>query len=56
MVDRLNIRQVICGHQWSSLSEWASAIDALAELSDQELENLAQDFSLHPSLPAPPKL
>jgi len=56
MVDRLNISRVICGHQWSTPSEWASAVDALAELSDQELETLARDFPVHCPFPIPPKL
>jgi len=42
MLDHPQLRRVICAHTWSSVSEWAMALDALAECSEQEIELLAQ--------------
>lgn len=37
------IRRVVHGHDWSSPAEWAVALEALADLSDAEIEHLAED-------------
>ncbi|HSO43586.1 MAG: hypothetical protein ACXW25_04450 [Rhodospirillales bacterium] len=41
MLSLHEINRVVYRHGWGSLSEWAEGIDRLADLSDAELEALA---------------
>ncbi len=40
MVDLQRIGRVVCDHDWSHASEWARAVDRLAELTDEQIEGL----------------
>lgn len=42
MVNHPYIRRVICAHSWSNVTEWATALDSLADCTDEELEALAK--------------
>jgi hypothetical protein len=42
MCELTQIGRVVHGHEWSSPAEWAVAVDALADLSDPEIERLAE--------------
>lgn len=40
MLTLRQINRVVHRHDWTDLGEWASGIDRLADLSDQELEEI----------------
>lgn len=40
MVDMHRIGRVVCDHDWSHASEWARAVDRLADLTDEQIEGL----------------
>lgn len=40
MVDLQRIGRVVYDHDWSHASEWARAVDRLAELTDEQIEGL----------------
>jgi hypothetical protein len=41
MQDLGNLSLIVHGHRWSHLREWVDAVDALADLTDAEIEALA---------------
>ncbi|MFZ1414030.1 MAG: hypothetical protein WAS73_05545 [Defluviicoccus sp.] len=40
MVDLQRIGRVVYDHDWSHASEWARAVDRLADLTDEQIEGL----------------
>ncbi|MBL8667886.1 MAG: hypothetical protein JNM48_10545 [Rhodospirillales bacterium] len=42
MTTTADLQRVVFSHQWRELSEWARAVDALADLSDSEIEKLVR--------------
>lgn len=40
MVDMQRIGRVVYDHDWSHASEWARAVDRLADLTDEQIEGL----------------
>lgn len=36
------LRRVVCHHQWTTLTEWAGALNDLADLNDESIEDLAR--------------
>lgn len=40
MVDLQRIGRVVYDHDWSHASEWAHAVDRLADLTDEQIEGL----------------
>jgi len=46
MEDIQKIRRVVYRHDWSSLSEWASALDALADMTDDQISELVRPSGL----------
>lgn len=40
MVDLQRIGRVVFDHDWSHASEWARAVDRLADLTDEQIEGL----------------
>jgi hypothetical protein len=40
-VDLQRIGRVVHDHDWSHASEWARAVDRLADLTDEQIEGLA---------------
>lgn len=48
-----DLSRVLYSHQWTSLDEWVSAIDRLADLSDREIVDLLVEAT---PAPTPPRL
>lgn len=47
-----DMSRVLYSHQWTSLDEWVSAVDCLADLSDGEIVDLLDTIAV----PASPRL
>jgi hypothetical protein len=43
MADLAHVRSAVVGHNWLDLGDWVSALDELADLSDDEIEGLARE-------------
>lgn len=41
MATLAHVRRVVLGHKWDDLAEWVSALDALADLTDDEIDRLS---------------
>jgi hypothetical protein len=54
MVALVQIGRIVHGHQWSDPAEWVEALDALADLSDGEIEVLAATGRLKAEIPPLP--
>ena len=42
MSDLREIKRVVYRHEWTSVAEWVRTLDALADLSDDEISELVQ--------------
>jgi hypothetical protein len=42
MASLSEIQRVVCRHDWQCLAEWPRALDELADLTDDEIDRLAQ--------------
>lgn len=40
MCELTQISRIVHSHEWTSPAEWAVAVDALADLTDSEIEQL----------------
>lgn len=40
MSDLQEMTRVLCGHHWTSARQWATNLDQLADLSDDEIDEL----------------
>jgi hypothetical protein len=40
--DLAEMRRILCGHVWDSPNEWASAVNQLAELSEDQIGTLTR--------------
>ncbi|NLZ42539.1 MAG: hypothetical protein GX886_15030 [Comamonadaceae bacterium] len=43
MLEHTQIGRIVHAHDWSSPQEWAFAVEALADLSDAEIERLTEE-------------
>ncbi len=43
MVSMSHVRRVVLSHNWQNLDEWVSALDQLADLTDDEIDTLSSD-------------
>lgn len=41
MTDFFKMNRVLCGHTWNAPEEWASALNELANLSDEQIQALS---------------
>ncbi len=42
MFTTTDLQRVVFSHQWRELSEWASALEALADLTDSDIDTLVR--------------
>lgn len=49
MLDLHEFSRIVCDHQWSNPAEWASALDALAGMSDAEIDRLVAGAATRPA-------
>ena len=46
------MRRLLHSHQWTNVADWACAISDLADLSDEEIERVADPSSRRALVPA----
>jgi len=49
MTDFCKMNRVLCGHSWNAPEEWASALNELANLSDEQIQDLSGTSSSNQS-------